>query len=804
MRYLKALFALLLCAGLIFVLDRPWGKVPAIGQLLDPFSGVWANAREAEDYTRDQQLSLEALDGPVSVRYDTLGIPHVFATNYLDAIRVQGYVTARDRLWQMEFQTHAAAGRLSEILGPDLEEKGDGRILRFDRLQRRMGMGYAAEQALSAMVEDDSVRQILTAYAQGVNALISSLTFKDFPIEYKILGYAPEPWTPLKTALLLKYMGQDLSSTEYDLPHTFLRARLGAEAFAELYPNDANTSPIVPAGSPFEFEPLPVGSPADSEAPAFAQLPFSEPVPDKGIGSNNWAVHGSRTSSGMPILCNDPHLQLNLPSIWYQIQLHTPEINVCGASLPGAPGIVLGFNRDIAWGVTNAGRDVRDWYKISYKDQSRQQYQYEGEWRNTNTRIEKIVVKGGKIQYDTVCYTHHGPVVYDRSFEHAQLEAYALRWELHQASNEMKMFLILNSAKGLDDYKRALPYFQCPGQNVLLATRDGDIAITQQGRFPLRWKDQGRFLLDGSRADHEWAGYIPIEHNPQSINPERGYVSSANQYPADSSYPYDQLGYYEEFRNQRINQQLDQMGNAISPEDLMQLQLDNYGQLAADALPLMLKAYPQAEGEFSQWDYQYDATSFKAARFQSWYDKLYELIWDEIDALDGPVIKPQHYQTIALMARDPQSIWFDHRSTEQREDLSALAEWAWKESQTEKSWWEYKSTSINHLLNLQPFNRTSVQNGGYRHIVNATSERHGPSWRMVVELTDPPRAWGIYPGSQSGHPASAEYGDFIPDWAAGNYYPLVYLLYERDQPQSTGYTLYFKASGSGDKTNRQP
>jgi penicillin amidase len=799
MRYLPALLSAVFTAAVVYLLDRPLGESPSLGRLLDPFRGVWNNARQAEPEPGSTSLVLPGLSGPVTVRYDEQGVPHIFAPSWLDAIRAQGYVTAQDRLWQMEFQTHAAAGRMAEILGPDLDAKGDGRILRYDRLQRRQGLGYAAEQALTAIAKDDSMMAFLDAYAEGVNAWIDQLKPEDYPIEYKLLDYAPEPWAPLKTALLMKYMGQDLASTEYDLPFTNLLRKLGREEFNRLFPEDANTDPIVPPGTPYPFAPLDLDTPEAYEPPALASLPpaFSPDYrqPDRGIGSNNWAVHGSRTASGAPILCNDPHLQLNLPSIWYQVQLYAPGLNVYGASLPGAPGVVIGFNRDIAWGVTNAGRDVRDWYRIEFRDASRREYKFEGQWRPAKARVETLRIKGQPEQYDTVWYTHHGPVVYDRSFEHRELEGYALRWELHQPSNEMKTFLVLNSADSYADYRRALPNFQCPGQNFLFASRKGDIAITQQGRFPARWPGQGRFLLDGSRADHEWQAYIPAGQNPTSVNPPRGFVSSANQYPADSSYPFYQLGYFEEYRNRRVNERLADMGNRITPQDLMALQLDNYGLMAAEALPVMLEAFPPARQELGNWDYFYHAGSREAARFQSWYNALYALIWDEFEGDDqAPTqIRPEHYPTIALMKADPQSTWFDDQRTPQRENLAALAAKAWEQSQTDLDWWEFKHTSIAHLLKLDPFSVLNVQSGGNRNIVNATSERNGPSWRMVVEMSDPPRAWGIYPGGQNGNPASPEATRFIPDWAAGKYYELLFLLSPDDRPEQTPRQLLLHA-----------
>ncbi len=805
------LLGLLLTLGLIVVLDRPLGGKAAPGRLLDPFRGVWASAGPSRPLAGEEHVDLPGLSAPVTVRYDHDGVPHVFAATMADAAMAQGYVVARDRFWQMEFQTHVAAGRLAEILGPDLETPGDGKVLRFDRTQRRVGLGYAAERALEAMRADPAVWSLVEAYARGVNAWREGLRPADHPLEYKLLGYAPEPWTPLKTALLVKLMGQDLSSREYDLEHTNLLRRLGAADFRTLFPRRAeHRAPIVPPGTPFPFAlvaldtpsggPLPLFGTDVPEGEAFA-LPGEDWLPTRppaGYGSNNWAVHGDHTASGVPLLANDPHLALRLPSIWYQVQLHAGEDNVRGVCLPGAPGVVIGFNEHVAWGVTNAGRDVVDWYRIEFRDASRETYRHDGAWKPVTRRVERLRVRGGEDLLDTVVYTHHGPVVYDRSFgppagQDGRL-GLAMRWELHEPSNEMATFLAFNRARNLDEYRAALPHFQCPGQNFLFASREGDVAITQQGRFPARWPGQGRFLLDGSRADHDWQAYIPMAHNAQSVNPERGFVGSANQYPADHTYPYDQLGEFEEYRNRRYVERLTALiaekPGGLTPQDMMDLQLDNVAVYARDLLSALVVAVPEAGPVLGDWDAAYDADSRAASRFQAWLDTVQALTWDEFDGWDQAHRRPELHVFIGLALADPGNRWFDRAATPETEDFRALARSAWAATEgEERPWWEARGTAVRHLLSLPALSRNEVPAGGGAHILNATSAEWGPSWRMVVELSDPPRAWGIYPGGQSGHPADAHYDDLIDDWVAGRYRELLFLAGPGDRPETTPYTL---------------
>jgi penicillin amidase len=248
--------------------------------------------------------------------------------------------------------------------------------------------------------------------------------------------------------------------------------------------------------------------------------------PDPANGSNNWVVSGSKTQSGKPILANDPHLSLTLPSIWYEIQLTTPTINTYGVSFPGIPGVVIGYNDSIAFGFTNAGRDVKDYYEIQFKDKTKQEYFFDSQWVKSTLRVENIKIKDSVTMLDTVAYTVFGPVTYDHAFKTSLSEekAYALRWVAHDTSNVLKMWMLLNSAKNYNDYYQAISHFNVPGQNMIFASATGDIALWQQGTFPLRWKDQGLFVMPGKDSSYMWKGYIPMDENPHSFNPESGFL----------------------------------------------------------------------------------------------------------------------------------------------------------------------------------------------------------------------------------------------------------------------------------------
>jgi len=388
MRYAKAAVSVIVLAVSVWALHTPHGMVPPIGKLANPFAGFWRNNDATDKIPR--KLDLPGLQEEVRVVWDDLRIPHIFARNDHDLYMAQGYVMARDRLWQMEFIARYAGGRLSEIVGP--------RALDQDRYHRRLGMTWAAENLLKGLESEAELKAGLEAFGEGVNAHIRSLRRAAYPLEYKILDYAPEPWTPLNSALILKYMALDLTGGNRDFALTRLKEEMGESLVDELFPFVAPfQDPVIPPGTVWGFkagQPGPAGLAGTPSSPKpSGKIPAADPWDDF-IGSNNWALAGARTKSGFPILANDPHLALNLPSIWYALQLSAPGVNVFGIALPGAPGVIIGFNENLAWGMTNAGSDVLDWFKIQFKDANRKEYFYEGAWRSTTVRREEIKVRG--------------------------------------------------------------------------------------------------------------------------------------------------------------------------------------------------------------------------------------------------------------------------------------------------------------------------------------------------------------------------------------------------------------------------
>jgi penicillin amidase len=783
---LKFLISFIITALLVFAFNRGWNignGMPPLGKFLDPFHGFWHNA-EAQARP-SEQVSLPGLRGEVSVIYDSLLIPHIFATNDDDLYKAMGYVTAQHRLWQMEFQTHAAAGRISEIIGE--------RALDFDRTQRRLGMVHGAQNATNAHLRDSTIKRINEKYTEGVNHYIATLSYGNYPIEYKLLDYAPEPWTPIKMGLLLKNMSKTLNFGEDDLQMTNALKLFGKEMLDILFPdNEKAGDPIVNNPGGWKFKPVTLDTISLAVPDELVALgPLTEKV--RGVGSNNWAVSGIKTATGSPILCNDPHLSLSFPSIWFAVHMNSPSVNVMGVTFTGSPVVILGFNDSIAWGATNAQRDLADWYKVKFKDQYKNEYFSDSTWKRTTKVVEEFVVKGAPVFYDTVVYTHHGPVVYDESFHgDSEKNHFAFRWLAHDESQELKTFYELNHAKNYRDYLNALEYFAGPAQNFAFASVEGDIAIRIQGKFPVRRKNEGKFVLDGTKTSTEWQAFIPNEQNIMTRNPARGFVSSANQYPVDSTYPYFiHSNSYEAYRNRRINQRLLQLSE-ITPRDMMQLQNDNYNLQAAESLPVMLKqldsaALPARERKtfnlLRSWDHVNTPQSIAASYYEAWYNSLYRMMWDEMSEASASLSLPSDFVTIRLMNTDTAFSFYDIKSTTQKEDLKALTRAAfaralevienWQsENQLEPQWSAFKDTYVAHLLRLAPFGE-HVVNGGNGSSINATTGSHGPSWRLVASMEKTGvKAWGVYPGGQSGNPGSPFYNNLLDSWANGKYFRL--------------------------------
>lgn len=801
MKIIKAGVSGLFTIALIIGLNTKFGDIPPLAKFLSPFQGFWANA-EKKQPDHEKLFQIQGLKESIEIRFDNQMIPHIFAENNHDLYFAQGYITAKDRLWQMDFQTRFASGRLSEVIGT--------KALELDRYQRRMGMTYGAENMVKMMMKDPEVKEMMDAYTAGINAYINSLRPGDYPFEFKLLNYEPEDWKPLNSALLLKLMSATLAGGSNEFYMNNILNKFGPEITKNLFPNyPYREDPIVPSGTKWNFDPIKTPNIPDLQNNTSQIFNIRTKEIEEGIGSNNWAISGEKSASGYPILANDPHLDLTLPAIWYQIQLISPEQNAYGVSIPGSPGIIIGFNKDVAWGVTNVGADVLDWYSIKFKDKSQKEYWYNGKWIPVKQRIETIHIRGNKTLTDTVLYTQHGPVVYtseQRPENFSKIKniptGHALRWVAHDASNDVRTFFLLNKAKNYADYRKAISFFSAPAQNFVFASIENDIAITPNGYFPLKWKGQGKFLLDGTDPKNDWQGRIPADQNPTVKNPPRNFVSSANQFPSDLSYPYYVNWEYSGYeRAHRINKRLSVMTQA-NVDSIRNLQNDNYSILAENIHPTLINLIDasklnanELEGFkiVSKWNKFFNADEIGASIFEIWQKNLAVQVWgDDFDDPKNPMRYPSRDRLVELLLNEPLAPWYDNVKTskqETREDaVNASFKFAIDSLQRrfgpigkDWAWANVKSTHVPHLAKIAGFGSKTLYTGGSKTSVNATSESNGPSWRMIVALGKDLKAYGVFPGGESGNPGSHFYDDMIDTWSAGKLNELLFFKAKSDQ-----------------------
>lgn len=789
------LFPLLSLIILIFGLSQQLFNLFPLGKILNPFSGVVQNEDDRKLNSPKLIIDKLGLDDTVDIFFDNRKVPHIYAKNAEDLYFAQGYLTASLRLWQMDFLSHASAGRLSEIFVNG--------FLGYDREERRMGILEAATASLKMMEKDPATNEALTAYSRGVNAYIRQLTDKELPLEYKLLDYTPEAWSNLKTVLIIEYMANTLSGYEDDLSMTNMMLALGENDFNKFFPEF--TSHITPVAN----IPVPPMDPtlAKIKKPEYLNYAFlssNSLIPENSynpkLGSNSWAVSGKLTKSGFPILCSDPHLNLSLPSIWIEMQLSSPGMNVYGASIPGIPAVMLGFNDNIAWGISNGADDVKDWYKLKMTSDYKK-YELDGKWLPLNYRIEKINRRNQEPIYDTIYSSIHGPIVFDRSISRQPAHSnFALKWELHNPSNGLLTFIKLNSAKNYMEYKEAIKYYSCPIMNFTFACKDNTIAVVHQGNMAIKSSGQGKFILDGTSSSQLYTGYIPEDSLPQTLNPSCNYVISANQHPTYPGYKYYYNGYYSESRANRIRQVLEN-GKELDIKKMEALQLDNTNSFAVDALPVLTKELnkstlteiqQQSLKALEAWKGMYDLNDENAELFELWWKNIKDFTWDEFRGFSFKYRLPEDYVLLDLIRTDPFNDIFDKQGTNVKENADNIVQEAFNVAYTEYDkmkktgsikWGDLNKVNITHLADIKAFSSTDLPSAGHPEAPNAISANWGPSWRMVVELGERPKAYGIYPGGQSGHVGSAYYDNSIKDWNRGEYYSLTFFI-SRDEART--------------------
>jgi len=661
----------------------------------------------------------------VTIARDSLGVPHIFAASEDDAFFAQGYVTAQDRLFQMDGLRRLAGGNLAEIAGPAaLELDRDSRLLRMRRI---------AEQAYLALPAAD--RAPLAAYARGVNEFIKT-HLRSLPIEFTLLGYQPRPWSVVDTILIGLHMYRDLTTTWKD--EILKRDMLAAG-------DRAKVDFLFPPRSGSELQP----------------------------GSNAWAISGAHTATGKPLLCNDMHLEYSMPGIWYMVHLKAPGLNVSGVSLPGAPAVIVGHNQRIAWGVTNLHFDVQDLY-IENFDASTGRYLYRGQWEQARLERDVIVVKGAPAVEFPIWITRHGPLYFNDSRQHL-----ALRWAAAEPGTFQFPFPEIDKAANWQEFTHALARFPGPAQNFVYADVDGNIGYHATGRLPVRKTYTGDVPVDGSSGENEWQGFIPFGELPSFYNPSGGVIVTANQNPFPPDYGYAVNGNFaSQYRSRQIRDLL-LAKDKWRAEDMLVVQKDVYSAFSQYLAQAIVEAYDRRKAQHAGldaavqrlrgWNGQMDKDAAAPLVVTLAYQRLRTMVATSASPAAGARYSYQMAPAmIEKLLRTRPPGWFPDWDNAILQSLEAGLQDGRKMQGRDPSRWIYgKQTQLllanpvgRHLpLVGRLFNIGPVPMSGSPTTVKQLTNGVGPSMRLDADLSDWDHSLLAGTTGQSGEVLSSHYKD---------------------------------------------
>jgi penicillin amidase len=729
------------------------------------------------------EVAVKELQQKVSVYRDKNGVPHIEAKNLHDLYIAQGYVTAQDRLFQMDLSRRQASGELSEVIGEATVDK--------DKFFRTFGLRRAAEASYQNYTKE--AKEVLQWYADGVNAYIKQAKKQGkLPVEFTLAGYEPTEWTPIDSLTIGKYMAFDLGghwegqAFRYYLAQTF-PAEKALDLFPT-YPKDAPT--IIQALKDTKL------NISDSFAAAV--------IPNQWNGSNNWVVSGSKTKSGYPYLANDPHLGLATPSIWYESHLKAPDMNVSGVIFAGVPGIIVGKNDHIAWGVTNVGPDVQDLYIEKRNPDNSSEFEYKGKWEKADVISEPIKVKGMKTIAYHVTVTRHGPVISEFAHDEKPDTALAMRWTALDPSTELEAVLMFDTAKNWDEFKTALTYFDTPAQNFVFASQDGTIAYRANGLIPIRKKGDGSVPVPGWTDEYEWKGYIPWDKLPTVVNPKDGFIATANNKVIGADYPYHITdAWAQPYREERIRQVLSSK-DKLSVNDMLTLQFDQHNLQAEEFMPIFLKSLLKEKDKWrsidqqtykviKNWNYIDSKDQASPLVFNLWMKEIGNVLFNkdipkEMDDLfDG---KAQIVDELLRRANaGTPGPWIKEAGGMDQVILTAFQQAVDRANQLQGdnpakwNWGEFHAVAFKHPLSaIKPLNllfnfQNPIPMGGSSVTVGAAGWNeatgevdHGAAWRTVVDLKNLAKSYNVVGPGQSGHVLSRWYHNQMDDWTTGNYH----------------------------------
>jgi penicillin G amidase len=848
--WINLVLAIALGGGVTYALSIPMGPIGAIAETFNPGDGVWTSAAKDQILPHDETLNIKGLEKPVHIIFEKDGTSHVQAETNHDAFLAIGYLHAKNRLFEMDIMRRQGSGTLAEALGKFVIEE--------DYLQRQIGLDRTADAEWDMLPKDSETRKSIEAYTAGVNEVITDQTANhQLPMLFKLLGFEPRPWKPQDSFIIKGYLAQMMSLSGAPMYRELLFNALGEENAMKLLPELPTTEQHPYFLGPYQqhpLDPFPIsaeqmfiekgasqvsmaparaertgtalastGNDSDPLAGTLAVIQKFEKLPSYAFhhdtNSNGWVVDGTKTVSGKPLLAGDPHLEVTLPSVWYQLQIESPDYKYAGVTAPGVPFPLVGHNDNISWTMTNGQAPQSFFYEEKTDEAHPDQYFWKGEWHDFASKTFQIPLKGGGTEPFEVKYSVHGPIL------NRHKQTVAMDWIGQYPSQSMAALNQVMKAKNFDEFKTAFSGWTAPTMNFVYADQSGNIGVVAAGTYAQFGKGVKPYLPMPGTGEADIIGKIPYADIPQSYNPPSHFIASANQYLATSDYPYyigTPMDYDPGERSNRLFQKLS-TADKLTGDDMKALQYDVKDTLAEKIVPVLLQTLKdaslsdqekQAVAQLSTWNYQMDGTQtapsiwydfweqYLHTTFDPWWE-AYKVPWQDDSVIKiSPMLVPLDNDLEAWTLHDPNNSYFTNPITKEKRDAKQVMVQAFqaaikdlqKRGGEQMSGWEWEKLHTRRfpsIILVPALGEPAKGTGGDIFTINLAPNweaTRGPSWRMISDMSTG-KSIGIYPGGQSDNPISPWYKDRIDKWSTGEYRELLNYQDAAAQPKQAEWTL---------------